>query len=95
PGLDMGPLFTAIAISERGSEKYHVDWLDHKRIPAVVISLGDFETGRVCLSQLEQKYMLQSGDGCTMAARLLAHCAQVLGGGHRDVLTLFTHNSLV
>ncbi|KAI0071203.1 hypothetical protein K474DRAFT_660450 [Panus rudis PR-1116 ss-1] len=95
PGLNLGPMFTTIAISERGSEKYHIDWLDDPNIPAIVIPLGSFGQGRVCFPQLRRKFSVRPGDGCATASRHLVHCAEVLGSGHRDVLTLFTHRGLV
>ncbi|KAI0070506.1 hypothetical protein K474DRAFT_1680103 [Panus rudis PR-1116 ss-1] len=95
PGLNLGPMFNTIAITDRGSKRSHVDWLDHKQIPAIVVPLGNFGQSCICFPQLHKKFAIRSGDAFGAASRILSHYAQVLGGGQRDCLTLFTHNSLV
>ncbi|KAI0078138.1 hypothetical protein K474DRAFT_1674314 [Panus rudis PR-1116 ss-1] len=95
PALNFGRLFTTMALSEGGSQRNHVDWLDDPNLLAWVIPLGNFGQSYTCFPQLGKKYALRAGDACGMASRHLSHCAELLGVGQRDVITMFTHRSLV
>ncbi|KAI0071821.1 hypothetical protein K474DRAFT_1712152 [Panus rudis PR-1116 ss-1] len=95
PALNFGRLFTTMALSEGGSQRNHVGWLDDPNLLAWVIPLGNFGQSYTCFPQLGKKYALRAGDACGMASRHLSHRAELLGVGHRDVITMFTHRSLV
>jgi len=93
PALNLGPLCYTLAVKEGGSEICHVDPTDDKRKYAIIICLGEFSGGDLCLPFNGYRIPFAMGQILIFQARLLPHMTSVYKG-FRLVITGFTTASL-
>lgn len=95
PWIDFGGAFYAMAIKDGGSQKIHLDWMDHSGTYAWILNIGpSWKGGDLCFPQLGKRVPTRPGQVIAFQGRYLAHCASPTLGD-RLVITCFSDRSLM
>lgn len=94
PALDFDGAFFNVAIKEGGSERVHLDFNDHKKMPSWVLAVGQWKGGMLSLPQLHANIPILGGQLLSAMTGTLAHSTRPIEG-RRIVFTFFSDKFLL